>query len=107
VDGSVRWGSGWDGLCNGLGAEMANDEPAGRAFDEAEGEPGEGEDGDVGDPGVEGGDVEALGEVVVVDEEEGVEVDEVEGVGGFAKKDEGAEGEDGRERVGNAEAEDK
>lgn len=80
-----RWawfGSGGGGF--GFGGEAAKDGFATGVLDEVKGGEGQGEDGDVGDPGLERGEVESLRQVVVVDEDEGVEVEKIEGKGGFA-----------------------
>jgi len=93
----LLWGAG--------AAEAAKDEPLGGLLDEADGGVGEGDDEEVRDPGVESDEVEALGPVMVVDELEEVEVQEVEGEGGFAEEDERPGGEDRGDGIGTGEAE--
>ena len=50
--------------------------------------------------------MEALGQVIVVDEDVDVEVEKVEGEGGFAEDDQGAEGEDRRDEIRTGKAKD-
>ncbi len=74
-------------------------------FNEMEdGESKEDQDG-VGEPGVQGDEVKALGHMVGVKKLEDVEVQEVEAVAALANKEEGAPGEEGGDGVGSTEAE--
>ena len=89
----------------GFVGEAAENGFAGGHFYEAEGGVGEDEEDCIGEPGIVGGQVEAFGEAVVVDEHVDVEVEEVEREGGFAEENQWADGEEPRDRVGAGEAE--
>ena len=79
--------------------EAAKDGFAGGDFDQAESYVSEQEKDCVGEPWVEGGEVQALRQTVGVDEDVDVEVEEIEGEGGFSEQDQWPDREDGRDGV--------
>jgi hypothetical protein len=63
---------------------------------------GEQDQDSVGEPGVQSGEVKALGHVVGVEKLEDVEVEEIEAVAALADQEEGAPGEYGGDGMGTA-----
>jgi hypothetical protein len=82
------------------------DGSAGRAFDVVGGGDGQQQRGGVGDPRVVGGDVQTLGQVILADEVDEVEVKQEECVAGAAKQLDRLPGEGRGEEVLPAEADD-
>jgi hypothetical protein len=91
----------------GFAGEAIEDGLAGWDFDETKDGQGENNQDDVGEPGIQSGEVEALGNAVDVEELKDVEVQKIEAVAALADEKEGAPGEDRRDGVGTAEAQDK
>ncbi len=90
----------------GLRGEAVEDRFAGRDFDEMEdGQCEQNQDG-VGEPGIQGGEMKALGHMVVVEELEDVEVEEVEAVAALANQEERTPGEERGDWVGTAKSDD-
>ena len=88
-----------------LAGEAIEDGFAGGDFDEMEDGQSEQDQDGVGEPGVQGGEMKALGHVVGVEKLEDVEVEEIEAVAALANQKEGAPGEEGGDGMGTAEAE--
>ena len=89
----------------GLAGEAIEDGFAGRGFDEVEdGESEQDQDG-VGEPGVQSGEVKALGHMVGVEKLKDIEVEQVEAVAALADEEKGAPGEERGDGMRAAEAE--
>ena len=84
--------------------EATEDEFAGRVLYKAKGDIGERKQQDVRDPGIISSEVESLGQVVVVDENEDVEVQQVQSEGSFAEDDQRTKRKDRRDEIGAGES---
>ena len=84
--------------------EAVEDGFARRDFDEAEDGQREQDQDDVGEPGVQGGEVKAFGHTVGMQKLEDIEVQQVEAVATLSDEEKRTPGEDGGDGVGTAEA---
>lgn len=88
-----------------LAGKAVEDSFARRDFDETEDSQGEQDQDDVGEPGVQSGEVKSLGHTVGMEKLKDVEVEEVEAVAALANEEEGAPGKKSGDEVRAAEAE--
>jgi hypothetical protein len=97
---------GWQERAAGLARVAVEDGLTGRSFDEMKDSQCEQDQDCVGEPGVQGGKVKALGHMVGVEELEDIEMEEVEAVTALADQEEGAPGEERGDVMRTAEAKD-